>query len=153
VDKAMEQLESFRYKQGDDFIKWLREQVNHMDFEKISELDISDIPELQKKPAKKKIRILVINDSGIILRNAIGWLGDRYDVIPANSETMAMKYLSRNSADLILMNDIKTKEGEKQAYHTLFEELKSKGIPFAFVEGKWDKMKVTEAVVVLLKNM
>ena len=37
VDAAMEKLESYSYESGDDFILWLREQVNQMGFKKIAE--------------------------------------------------------------------------------------------------------------------
>lgn len=54
------------------------------------------------KHTKKKI--LVVDDSGAMLRNVKGWLEDRYQVILANSGAMAIKYLAMNRPDLVLLD-------------------------------------------------
>ncbi|HCC36827.1 MAG TPA: hypothetical protein DEQ14_04020 [Treponema sp.] len=36
VDRAMSQLEMYRYERGGKLVEWLREQVNNMMFEEIS---------------------------------------------------------------------------------------------------------------------
>lgn len=46
----------------------------------------------QHQAARKKV--LVVDDSGAMLRNVKGWLEDKYQVILANSGTMAIKYLT-----------------------------------------------------------
>ena len=45
---------------------------------------------------QNKKKILVVDDSGAMLRNVKGWLEDKYQVILANSGAMAIKYLSTN---------------------------------------------------------
>ena len=51
-----------------------------------------------------KKKILVVDDSGAVLRNVKGWLEDRYQVILANSGAMAIKYLTLNRPDLVLLD-------------------------------------------------
>lgn len=56
----------------------------------------------EKRLAKKKI--LVVDDSGAMLRNVKGWLEDKYQVILANSGAMAIKYLTLDRPDLVLLD-------------------------------------------------
>ena len=51
-----------------------------------------------------KKKILVVDDSGAMLRNVKGWLEDHYQVILANSGMMAIKYLTLNRPDLVLLD-------------------------------------------------
>ena len=51
-----------------------------------------------------KKRILVVDDSGAMLRSVKGWLEDKYQVVLANSGTMAIKYLAIRKPDLILLD-------------------------------------------------
>lgn len=48
--------------------------------------------------------ILVVDDSGMMLRSIKNWLQDTYKVALANSGEMAMKYLSLHEPDLILLD-------------------------------------------------
>ena len=52
--------------------------------------------------AKKKI--LVVDDSGAMLRTVKEWLQDKYQVVLANSGAMAIKCLAVNRPDLILLD-------------------------------------------------
>ena len=54
------------------------------------------------KHVKKKV--LVVDDSGAMLRNVKGWLEDKYQVILANSGAMTIKYLATNRPDLVLLD-------------------------------------------------
>ena len=54
------------------------------------------------KQVRKKI--LVVDDSGAMLRNVKGWLQDKYNVILANSGAMAIKYLAMDRPDLVLLD-------------------------------------------------
>lgn len=51
----------------------------------------------------KKV-ILAVDDSGIQLRKLKSWLQDRYEVLLANSASMALKCLEKNIPDLILLD-------------------------------------------------
>jgi CheY-like chemotaxis protein len=59
-------------------------------------------------------KILVVADSGTLLRSMKGWLGGSYDVSLANSGAMAIKYLSLNLPDLILLDE-KLPNSDRQA--------------------------------------
>ena len=52
----------------------------------------------------KKRTILAVDDSGIILRKIKALLEDTYQVVLANSGAMAVKYLTLNTPDLILLD-------------------------------------------------
>ena len=54
------------------------------------------------KHTKKKI--LVVDDSGAMLRSVKEWLENDYQVILANSGAMAIKYLATNRPDLVLLD-------------------------------------------------
>ena len=60
--------------------------------------------EIQLQLAARKKKILVVDDSGAMLRNVKGWLGEKYQVILANSGAMAIKYLSNEQPDLVLLD-------------------------------------------------
>lgn len=51
-----------------------------------------------------KKKILVVDDSGTMLRNVKGWLEENYQVTLANSGAMAIKYLATNRPDLVLLD-------------------------------------------------
>ena len=59
-----------------------------------------------EKHIKKKI--LVVDDSGAVLRNVKGWLEGKYQVALANSGAMAIKYITLNRPDLVLLEDRKS---------------------------------------------
>ena len=59
---------------------------------------------IKKHGRHTKKKILVVDDSGAMLRNVKGWLEDKYQVILANSGAMAIKYLATNRPDLVLLD-------------------------------------------------
>ena len=59
---------------------------------------------LKEDESHMKKKILVVDDSGAVLRNVKGWLQDKYQVILANSGAMAIKYLALNRPDLVLLD-------------------------------------------------
>ena len=59
---------------------------------------------VQKFGFQTKKKILVVDDSGAMLRNVKGWLEDHYQVILANSGAMAIKYLATDRPDLVLLD-------------------------------------------------
>ncbi len=94
-----------------------------------------------------KKKILVVDDSGAVLRSVKGWLGDKYDVILANSGAMAIKYLSMNRPDLVLLDyEMPVCDG-KQVLEMIRSEVDFVDIPVIFLTSKNDKesvMKVTQ---------
>lgn len=97
------------------------------------------------KHIKKKI--LVVDDSGIMLRNIKKWLEDRYQVILANSGAMAIKYLATNRPDLVLLDYEMPVVDGSQVLQMIRSETEFCDIPVIFLTGKNDKesiMKVLE---------
>lgn len=94
-----------------------------------------------------KKKILVVDDSGAMLRNVKGWLEERYQVVLANSGAMAIKYLSLNRPDLVLLDyEMPVCDG-KQVLEMMRTEMEFSDIPVIFLTSKSDKesvMKVME---------
>jgi len=108
------------------------------------------------KSSKKKI--LVVDDSGAMLRNVKGWLEDRYQVILANSGAMAIKYLSLNRPDLVLLDYEMPIVDGKQVLEMIRSEIEFADVPVIFLTSKNDKESVANVVKLkpdgyLLKTM
>lgn len=89
------------------------------------------------KQSKKKV--LVVDDSGAMLRNVKGWLEDKYQVILANSGAMALKYLALNSPDLILLDyEMPVCDG-KQVLEMIRSESEYADVPVIFLTSKSDR--------------
>lgn len=89
-----------------------------------------------------KKKILVVDDSGAVLRSVKGWLEDKYQVILANSGAMAIKYLAMNRPDLILLDyEMPICDG-KQVLEMIRAESEFSDIPVIFLTNKNDKESV-----------
>lgn len=112
---------------------------------KLSAKKIDDFIKEHGKHVKKKI--LVVDDSGIMLRNIKRWLEDKYQVILANSGAMAIKYLATNRPDLVLLDYEMPVVDGSQVLQMIRTETEFCDIPVIFLTGKNDKesiMKVLE---------
>jgi len=108
------------------------------------------------KHTKKKI--LVVDDSGAMLRNVKGWLEDRYQVALANSGAMAIKYLALNRPDLVLLDYEMPVVDGKQVLEMIRTESDFSNIPVIFLTSKGDKESVLQVMALkpegyLLKTM
>jgi len=108
------------------------------------------------KHTKKKI--LVVDDSGAMLRNVKGWLEDDYQVILANSGAMAIKYLTLNKPDLVLLDYEMPVVNGKQVLEMIRTETEFSGIPVIFLTSKNDRESITQVMALkpegyLLKTM
>ncbi|NLL78785.1 MAG: response regulator [Clostridiales bacterium] len=105
-----------------------------------------------------KKKILVVDDSGAVLRNIKGLLEDRYQVILANSGTMAIKYLTLNRPDLILLDyEMPVLDGRK-VLEMIRTDMEFYDVPVIFLTSKSDKESVTNVLALkpegyLLKSM
>lgn len=112
----------------------------------------------RKEEREVKKQILVVDDSGVALRNIKSWLEDKYHVSLANSAAMAIKYLALNKPDLILLDyDMPICDG-KQVLEMIRYEKDFAGIPVMFLTGKNDKESVMQVTALkpegyLLKTM
>ena len=110
--------------------------------EVVKEMD--EYIKLHGKHTKKKI--LVVDDSGAMLRNVKGWLEDRYQVILANSGTMAFKYLATNRPDLVLLDYEMPVINGKQVLEMIRSESEYSDIPVIFLTSKNDKASIQQVL-------
>lgn len=126
-------------------------------------INVKDIVEiadnyLKKEAGNLKKKILVVDDSGAVLRNVKAWLQDKYQVIVANSGAMAIKYLAMNHPDLILLDyEMPVCDG-KQVLEMIRAESEFSAIPVIFLTGKNDRESVLSVSALkpegyLLKSM
>lgn len=95
---------------------------------------------------QNKKKILVVDDSGAMLRNVKGWLESRYQVILANSGTMAIKYLATNRPDLVLLDYEMPVLNGKQVLEMIRSESEFSSIPVMFLTGKNDKESIQQVL-------
>lgn len=108
------------------------------------------------KHIKKKI--LVVDDSGAVLRNVKGWLEDKYQVILANSGAMAIKYLATNRPDLVLLDYEMPVVNGRQVLEMIRTETEFCDVPVIFLTSKNDRASIMEVMQLkpegyLLKSM
>ncbi len=90
----------------------------------------------------RRKKILVVDDSGAMLRNVKGWLEDKYQVILANSGAMAIKYLALNRPDLILLDYEMPIVDGRQVLEMIRSETDFSDVPVIFLTGKDDRESV-----------
>lgn len=92
-------------------------------------------------------RILVVDDDGVMLRTIKTWLSEKYQVYMVNSGMNAVKFLTSNKVDLILLDyEMPVLDGPK-VLEMLRSEEDTRDIPVMFLTAKSDKdsvMKVLE---------
>ncbi len=93
-----------------------------------------------------KKKVLVVDDSGAVLRNVKGWLEDRYQVILANSGAMAIKYLSTNRPDLVLLDYEMPVINGKQVLEMIRSESEFSNIPVMFLTSKNDRASIEQVM-------
>lgn len=98
----------------------------------------------ENRVTKKKI--LVVDDSGAMLRNVKGWLEDKYKVILANSGAMAIKYLALEKPDLILLDYEMPVINGKQVLEMIRTEVDFADVPVIFLTSKGDKESVMDVM-------
>ena len=106
----------------------------------------------------KKRTILAVDDSGIILRKIKALLEDTYQVVLANSGAMAIKYMTLNTPDLILLDYAMPIVDGSQIMQMLREDPEFHHIPIIFLTGKNDAETVKNVMSLkpdgyLLKSM
>ena len=112
----------------------------------------------QKFGKQNKKKILVVDDSGAMLRNVKGWLEEQYQVILANSGTMAIKYLAMNRPDLVLLDYEMPVIDGKQVLEMIRSEHEFADIPVIILTSKGDRESVMKVMALkpegyLLKTM
>ncbi|MBQ9119399.1 MAG: response regulator [Lachnospiraceae bacterium] len=96
----------------------------------------------QAELEKPKKKILVVDDSGAVLRSVKNWLEKKYQVILANSGAMAIKYLALNHPDLVLLDyEMPICDG-KQVLEMIRSERDFADVPVIFLTSKGDRESV-----------
>lgn len=101
---------------------------------------------VQKFGFQTKKKILVVDDSGAMLRNVKGWLEDHYQVILANSGAMAIKYLATDRPDLVLLDYEMPIVDGKQVLGMIRAEKEFSDMPVIFLTSKDDKESVLQVM-------
>ena len=110
-----------------------------IDVKKLTQ-EVSEYLTEMTRTVRKKI--LVVDDSGAMLRSAKSWLEEKYQVILANSGMMAIKYLGSNRPDLILLDyEMPVCDG-RQVLEMIRADEDSRDIPVIFLTGKDDRESV-----------
>lgn len=117
----------------------LKTFLRPIDVRKVSQDIDGAIKEYHESRRKK---VLVVDDSGAMLRNVKGWLEDKYQVILANSGMMAIKYLTQSRPDLILLDyEMPVCDG-KQVLEMIRSEQDFSDVPVIFLTSKDDRESV-----------
>lgn len=129
-------------------VKFLTEVLN-------ADVDAAE-KEALKRDAKK--HILVVDDSGIMLRAVKSWLSRKYKVSMANSGAMAIAFLASNRPDLILLDYEMPICSGPQVMEMIHAEPATSDIPVMFLTAKDDEASVRKVldlkpVGYLLKTM
>lgn len=101
---------------------------------------------VEKFGGDNKKKILVVDDSGAMLRNVKGWLEDHYQVILANSGAMAIKYLAMNRPDLVLLDYEMPIVDGRQVLEMIRAEKEFSDMPVIFLTSKDDKESVMQVM-------
>lgn len=105
-----------------------------------------------------KKHILLVDDSGTMLRTIKGWLESKYRISMANSATAAISFLAVNQPDLILLDYEMPVCTGPQMLQMIRSEMKTESIPVIFLTSKGDKESVAKVLSLkpqgyLLKSM
>ncbi len=89
--------------------------------------------------SKKRKKILVVDDSSVMLNSIKKWLGDKYQITLADSGLSAIKYMVLNRPDLILLDyDMPICDG-RLTLEMIRAEKELADIPVIFLTAKSDK--------------
>lgn len=118
---------------------------------------LSDTVDKITSSATKK-HILVVDDSGTMLRTIRDWLSDKYKVSIVNSATAAITFLATNHPDLILLDYEMPVCSGPMMLQMIRSEQKTEKIPVIFLTAKGDKESVQAVLQLhpdgyLLKSM
>lgn len=120
----------------------------------------TDVSLAEKEALKRdeKKHILVVDDSGIMLRTVKSWLSKNYKVSMANSGAMAIAFLATNKPDLILLDYEMPICSGPQVMEMIHAESATSDIPIMFLTAKDDAESVKKVLELkpvgyLLKTM
>ena len=146
----------------EDVVKWYPEDVIAGTFQrpidaKAIGLELAAVIEKAKNNADKK-HILVVDDSGTMLRTIKEWLADKYKVSIVNSATSAITFLATNHPDLVLLDYEMPICSGPQMLQMIRSEAKTENMPVIFLTAHGDRESVQNVLSLkpdgyLLKTM
>ena len=120
-------------------------------------LELTEVLDSMDNEATKK-HILVVDDSGTMLRTIREWLSDKYKVSVVNSATSAISFLATNSPDLVLLDYEMPVCSGSMMLEMIRAEQKTAKLPVIFLTSKGDRESVQKVLSLkpegyLLKTM
>ena len=100
----------------------------------------------EKEKVREQKKILVVDDSPLLLRNMKAILEERYKVIIATSGEQALKFAPAKKPDLILLDYEMPEVDGKQVYEKLKKDEITKDIPVIFLTAMADKEHIYAAL-------
>lgn len=118
---------------------------------------LNDVLEKMDSSANKK-HILVVDDSGTMLRTIKEWLSDKYKVSIVNSAAAAISFLATNHPDLVLLDYEMPVCSGPVMLQMIRSEAKTATLPVIFLTAKGDRESVQQVLTLkpdgyLLKSM
>lgn len=90
--------------------------------------------------------ILAVDDSGVMLNSIKNWLGDKYQVLLADSGLMAVKSITITRPDLIILDYEMPVVDGKQVLAMIRSERDFADIPVIFLTGRQDKESIMDVM-------
>lgn len=118
--------------------------VRPMDIPSVIEKMEKIFEEQEARQQRKKI--LVVDDSGAMLRTIMGWLENTYQVSLANSAAKAFTVIEKEMPDLILLDYEMPICSGAQFFEMLAGEESTKNIPVIFLTARDDAQTVREVL-------
>ena len=100
----------------------------------------------KERQGEFKKSILIVDDDPNYLGLVREWLKDTYKVFMANSGLQAIKWLGKNTVDLILLDHEMPVTSGPQVLEMLRSDDETRSIPVMFLTGKSDKESVMQVV-------
>lgn len=101
------------------------------------------INQIVENEAPRKKKVLVVDDSGILLRNVKTILDKDYSVAVATSGILALKQIKKNTPDLILLDYEMPEWDGKRTLEEIRNDEEIKDIPVVFLTGVADKEHIS----------
>lgn len=96
------------------------------------------------EPVIVRKKILAVDDSGTVLRSIINWLGGEYAVTVANSGFKAIRAISKDRPDLVLLDyEMPVCDGP-QLLKMIRAEADYEDLPIIFLTGRNDRASITQ---------
>lgn len=90
--------------------------------------------------------ILAVDDSGVMLKSIKNWLGDKYDMVLADSALTAIKSITVNRPDLIILDYEMPIIDGKKTIAMIRAEKDFADIPVIFLTGRQDRESIEEVL-------